>query len=103
MEKILFRRLAVFVGGCTMDAVEFMCRPGDELGGALVDHIASLLNHSLLYQLASAEAEDEEETRFGMLGTIREYGIELLIVLIGELGTSRERHAVLTFWRHSGR
>ncbi len=92
VEKALFRRLAVFVGGCTMAAVEFMCRAGDELGGSLLDHLASLLNHNLLYRQSLTDLEEEEAPRFGMLETLREFGIECLIA-VGELGKSRERHA----------
>jgi predicted ATPase/DNA-binding CsgD family transcriptional regulator len=61
-ERTLFRRLAVFVGGCTLDAVEDVCR------GEL-DDLASLVDKSLV-------RVDGE--RFGMLETIREYAVELL-------------------------
>ena len=61
-EKTLFRRLSVFVGGCTLEAIEEVC------GGDL-DGLGSLVDESLV------RAEGE---RFGMLETIREYASELL-------------------------
>jgi predicted ATPase/DNA-binding CsgD family transcriptional regulator len=61
-EKDLFRRLSVFVGGCTLEAVEGVC------GGAL-DALGSLVDKSLV------RADGE---RFGMLETIHEYAGELL-------------------------
>ena len=61
-EKALFRRLSVFVGGCTLEAVEEVC------GGDL-DTVGSLVDKSLV------RADGE---RFGMLETIREYAGELL-------------------------
>ena len=61
-ERALFRRLSVFVGGCTLEAVEEVC------GGDL-DALGSLVDKSLV------RADGE---RFGMLETIREYAGELL-------------------------
>src|SRR6185437_2258117 len=90
MEKALFRRLSVFVGGCTVAAVASMCRAGDDRGGSLLDWLASLLDKNLLVQLQTAGGEDEP--RFGMLETVREYGLECLAA-VGELRRSRERHA----------
>lgn len=70
----LFRTLAVFSGGFTIEAAEAIC-PGllkdcpDILTG-----IESLLDKSLLTTKESAQGE----ARFDMLETIREYGLELL-------------------------
>ena len=61
-EKTLFRRLSVFVGGCTLEAVEDVCR-GD------LDALGSLVDKSLVRA---------DGVRFGMLETIREYAGELL-------------------------
>ena len=61
-EKALFRRLSVFVGGCTLEAVEEVC------GGDL-DGLGSLVDKSLV------RADGE---RFAMLETIHEYAGELL-------------------------
>ena len=61
-EKALFRRLSVFVGGCTLEAAEDVC------GGEL-DALGSLVDKSLVRVVSE---------RFGMLETIREYAGELL-------------------------
>ena len=61
-EQALFRRLSVFVGGCTLEAVEEVC-------GVDLDTLGSLVDKSLV-------RSDGE--RFGMLETIREYAGELL-------------------------
>jgi predicted ATPase/class 3 adenylate cyclase len=72
-ERALFRRLAVFAGGARLDAIESVC-PGDELKGPIIDGLASLVEKSLLRQVAAGDGEP----RFLMLGTIREYALERL-------------------------
>src|SRR5262249_48207708 len=79
-EQALFRRLAVFVGGCTLEAAEAVCttapsvRMGTPLEVEVLDGVASLVDKSLL----QPEGEVNGEPRFRMLETIREYGIECL-------------------------
>jgi predicted ATPase/DNA-binding SARP family transcriptional activator len=68
-ERKLFVRLAVFVGGCTLAAAEGVC--GEDLD--VVDGLSSLVDSSLVV----VEGTDEEP-RFAMLETIREYAAELL-------------------------
>ena len=68
----LFRRLAVFAGGCTLEAAEAVANPDgrlDVFGG-----LERLVEQSLLRQ----EAGPEGEPRFTMLETIREFGLEQL-------------------------
>src|ERR1700751_2676742 len=73
-EQRLFRRLSVFVGGATPEAVEVLSTAlGDEPGQSL-DGIASLIDKSLLRQ----SEQEAVEPRFAMLETIREYGLECL-------------------------
>ncbi|MEZ4564010.1 MAG: tetratricopeptide repeat protein [Thermomicrobiales bacterium] len=67
-EQALFRRLSVFAGGFTLDAAESIA--GDSNASTL-DLVASLVDKSLLRRLDAGEGE----SRFGMLGTIREYGL----------------------------
>jgi len=73
-EQRLFRRLSVFVGGCTLEAAEALAVGMD--GGALsvLDGVASLLDKSLLLSVE----QEEEEPRIRMLQTIREFGLERL-------------------------
>jgi predicted ATPase len=66
-EKQLFARLAVFRGGCTLDAAEEVC-------AADLDTLASLLDKSLVRRRTDADGEE----RFWMLETIREFARERL-------------------------
>jgi predicted ATPase/DNA-binding CsgD family transcriptional regulator len=91
-EQRLFRRLCVFVGGCTLEAAEAVCAAEGEtpagMGGAVLDMVASLIDKSLLLQ---TELEGEE-IRLVLLETIREYGLECL-QSGGELEATRTAHA----------
>jgi non-specific serine/threonine protein kinase len=116
-EQVLFRRLAVFAGGCTLEAAEAISeglRPGAPwaagkgLSGETtsysvlspppkghpasvldpLDGMASLVDKSLLRQ----EEQADGELRFRMLETIREFGVERLDAH-GEAEATRRRHA----------
>jgi predicted ATPase len=104
-DQMLFRRLAVFVGGFTLDAAEVVCRgieeaaedpdapaartPGCSTTASFVlDGIASLVNKSLL-QVSSGR---ESRQRLGMLETIREFAWERLEAA-GEEQRARAAHA----------
>jgi predicted ATPase len=82
-EQRLFVRLAVFAGGCTIEAAQSVC--GDDLDA--VDGLASLTDRGL----TRLEGSDEEP-RFAMLETIREYAAERL-ELSEEASTLHGRHA----------
>jgi predicted ATPase/DNA-binding CsgD family transcriptional regulator len=86
-EQVLLRRLAVFVDGCTLDAVQSVCMlPGEPRVPAL-DGLESLLDKSLLKQDQVAG-----EPRFAMLETVRAYAHEMLEVS-GEAAAVRDKHA----------
>jgi DNA-binding CsgD family transcriptional regulator len=72
-EQRLFRRLSVFVGGLTLEAVESVCFDTQQEASVILDEMASLLDKSLILQI-----EEEREARFAMLLTVREYGLECL-------------------------
>ncbi len=73
-EKRLFRQLSVFVGGCTLEAVEAVCGGEGDLEIDVLSGVESLLDKSMLRQKEQADGEP----RFTMLETIREYGLECL-------------------------
>lgn len=67
-EQALFRRLAVFVGGATLEAVSAVCVLPAEEALEIVEGLASLLDKSLLRRM-----DGLDEGRVGMLETIRKY------------------------------
>ena len=87
-EQRLFRRLALFVGGCTLEAIEALSTALDGESGQVLDGIASLIDKSLLRH----SEQEAREPRFLMLETIREYGLEALSSH-GEMTTARQAHA----------
>jgi predicted ATPase/DNA-binding CsgD family transcriptional regulator len=93
-EQRLFRRLAVFVGGCTLEAAEAIADEQGDLGFDVFDGITSLVEKSLLRPAPATGTEP----RFTMLETVREFGLEQLAAA-GELDHIRHRHAafLLTF------
>jgi predicted ATPase len=74
-EQILFRRLGVFLGGCTLEAAEAVCHLDGDLPPDLLDGLQALLDKSLLQQ----EEAPDGASRFTMLETIREYAHERLM------------------------
>jgi predicted ATPase/class 3 adenylate cyclase len=86
-EQALFRRLAIFVGGCTIASAAAICAPDRELGMDVADGLTSFADKSLL-RLTESE---HGEPRFGMLETIREYGLEKLAAS-EDAATIRQRH-----------
>jgi predicted ATPase/DNA-binding CsgD family transcriptional regulator len=87
-DQRLFRRLAVFVGGCTLEAVEAMSSAVGDTGANVLEGLISLVNKSLLQQIE----RDGQEPRFAMLETIREYGLEAL-ASAGEAPATYQAHA----------
>jgi predicted ATPase/tRNA A-37 threonylcarbamoyl transferase component Bud32 len=87
-EQKLFRRLSVFVGGCTLEAAEAVCDARSDLELDLLDGMASMVDKSLLQQFEPAGGEP----RYVMLETIREYGLERL-ASSGEEPVTRRAHA----------
>ncbi|MGZ4289772.1 MAG: BTAD domain-containing putative transcriptional regulator [Gaiellaceae bacterium] len=66
-QQRLFAQLAVFPGGCTLDAAEAVC-------AAALEPLASLLDSSLVRR----EQQPGREPRFRMLDAVREYALEQL-------------------------
>ncbi len=87
-EQALFRRLAVFAGGWTLEAAEQVCLEAGASKLDMLEGLSSLLDKSLLNQ----EHESPGETRFRMLYVLREFGLEQLDAE-GEGTATREAHA----------
>jgi predicted ATPase/DNA-binding CsgD family transcriptional regulator len=86
-EQAAFRRLAIFDGGCTLDAAEAVV---DRDGMTdVLSSIAALVDNSLLRQ----EEDAEGDSRFRMLETVREFGLEQLAAS-DEGDEIRRRHAL---------
>ncbi len=86
-EQQLFRRLAVFTGSWSLEAVEAIYHALGAVTVHVWDGVESLLDKSLLQS-----AEQEGEGRLRLLETIREYGLESLEAS-GEVKTVRQTHA----------
>ena len=87
-EQALFRRLAVFAGGFTLEAAESVAVGMDGSGVDVFAGLEALVDQSLVRRSTIVAGEP----RFGMLETIREYGLGRL----GESGEEAEvrgRHA----------
>jgi predicted ATPase/DNA-binding CsgD family transcriptional regulator len=87
-QQRLFRRLAVFAGGCTLEAAQAVAWAADEPSHDVFDAATSLIDHSLL----RTEPDPDGVLRFGMLETIREFALERLAAS-GEQDATRDRHA----------
>ncbi|HBE29189.1 MAG TPA: hypothetical protein DDW25_09905, partial [Ktedonobacter sp.] len=90
-EQRLFRRLSVFVGGCTLEAIEALYKMLDGESMYVFDGVTSLIDKSLLQQ-GKQDGEGGGEPRYLMLETIREYGLEAL-TNNGEVEPTRHAHA----------
>jgi len=109
-EQKLFRRLSVFVSGCTLEAVESVCDTRQDLGLDVLDGMASMVDKSLVRQIEQSDGEP----RFVMLETIREYALEKLAaskeepqtrrahaaycLVLAEEGASGDSYRKLTGW-----
>ena len=105
-EQVLFRRLAVFVDGFTLDAADFVASRGVEESGSReeevtpsstprlpdsstsLDLVGALVDASLL----QTESDSGGATRYRMLGTIRDFAGERLVAS-GEGEAVEGRHA----------
>ncbi len=87
-EQKLFRRISVFVGGCTLEGIEAVCNTKQDLEVDVLDGMGSLVNNSLVQQIEQSAGEP----RFALLDTVREYGLERLAAS-GEESAIKRAHA----------
>jgi predicted ATPase/class 3 adenylate cyclase len=83
-EAILFRRIAVFVGGCTLEAAEDVGADGALARDLVLDTLGSLVDKSLVVLEAASG-------RYRLLETVREYAAEKLEAS-GDSADTRRRH-----------
>ncbi len=86
-ERAMLRRLSVFAGGFKLEAAETVGEGEGIEGGEVLDLLSTLVDKSLvLFE------EQDEEARYRLLETVRQYGQEKLEES-GEAGKARSRHA----------
>lgn len=85
-EKILFRRLAAFAGGWTLEAAESVCSGEGVEQDDVLDLMAHLVDKSLIVVI-----RDGTESRYRRLETIRQYAREKFLEAGGSEIT-RDRH-----------
>jgi predicted ATPase/DNA-binding CsgD family transcriptional regulator len=85
-EQRLFRLFCIFVGGCTLEAMETVYGAIGGEGTQVLDGVTSLLDKHLIRQA------EQGEPRLLMLETIREFGWERLATC-DELEETRQVHA----------
>jgi predicted ATPase/transcriptional regulator with XRE-family HTH domain len=88
-EKRLFRRLAVFRSGVTLEGIDAVCNARGDLQIEVLEGVRSLIDNSLLKNVETAGGEP----RYIMLETIQEYATEKLEES-GEAGRLQGEHSV---------
>lgn len=73
-EQQLFRRLCMFVGGCTLQAIESLTEILGDDAALVLEGVASLVDKNLVRM----ERLDEEEARIQLLECVREFGLVCL-------------------------
>ncbi len=87
-EKQLFRRMAVFQGGRSLEALEAVCKYDNQMDVDILEGVESLVEKSLLQQREGGDGEP----RFWVLETIHEYALQKLEES-GEVDELRKQHA----------
>jgi predicted ATPase/DNA-binding XRE family transcriptional regulator len=88
IEQQVFRAIATFSGGFTLEAFEEVCGPLVDPDVEALDALGSLVDKSLVRMLGTADSEP----RYLVLETIREFAEERLVAS-GEEQMARQRHA----------
>ena len=88
LEQRFWARSSVFIGGFDLAAAAAVCGADDLPAGEILDLVSALVDQSVLL----AEETANGQTRYRMLGEIRQFGLERA-EKEGELHGMRERHA----------
>jgi len=91
-EQRLFRLLAIFVNGCTLEAAEAVYNTQGGERAQVLDNVTSLLDKHLLYQSDPGDPSPSPNPRLLLHETMREYGLEALSTA-QELEAARQAHA----------
>lgn len=96
-EQTLLRRLSIFSGSFTLDAVEMVCGDDDSPDASLprtsvLEHLGRLKDKSLLH-VASSPYSTSAATRYFLLDTLCTFG-NLKLAEAGETRAIRDRHLI---------
>ncbi|GAB3908059.1 hypothetical protein GCM10029964_107220 [Kibdelosporangium lantanae] len=86
VERVLWRRVAVFAGGFDLEAAEHVCSDDDLPADAVLDVLAGLVDKSVVVRV-----QGDGAARYRLLETLRQYGHERLRAA-GEEREFRRRH-----------
>ncbi|MBV9358454.1 MAG: tetratricopeptide repeat protein [Chloroflexi bacterium] len=87
-QQAVFNRMAVFAGGCSLDAAQAVCRPGEPDDDGVFAVLADLVQRNLLLSIDDGTGEP----RFRLLETVREFALEQLEAS-GQADATRWSHA----------
>lgn len=85
-EQAVFRKLAVFAGDFSLEAVEAICATAPDTNEAIVDLVSSLVEKSLVNRVGT-----DMRARFRLNDTMQQYALERLQDA-GELDATRSKH-----------
>jgi predicted ATPase/class 3 adenylate cyclase len=88
-QRVLYRRLAVFAGGWTLEAAEAVCADAALPADAVLDALSALADQSLVGLLPGADGSP----RYRLLDTVRQHAAALLQAAGDEAAATRRRHA----------
>jgi non-specific serine/threonine protein kinase len=86
-ERAMFRRLAIFVGGWSLEAAEAVCTDGAIARAEVLELLTHLVDKSLVMV-----TEQDGRARYRLLDTVRAFGLEQLVAQ-RELEQLQEQHA----------